>query len=491
MTNKIMNYENSAYGSDWFNRIILVGGDSHHDTEGYNEGEVMSDKIINDYMTEFNPVKIYASYKDSDPLFTPVQDNIIRELSKGAGHIFFDGHANPGSWNTHWPGENSWTGGIQVDDFWQFSNKNMVPICNVEGCHNSQFNITAIGTFLDKDNSQKTWCYGSIVPECWSWHLARKPYGGAIATIGNTGLGYGAVGESGDLDGDGNNEPDTVEALGGYFFSMIYKTIDEGKDMLGDVWGGGIIKYMETYPALEDQLDAKEMEQLCLLGDPSLKIGGYPSTSNLRIEIDGENFGLPNKAIEQEVQVIKGNLYDFKWDIDEDGKYDDHTGKQVEIKFSSPGYYTISVEASNSEETITYDKIINIIKDKSPNKPQINGPKQGDAGKQQTFTIKTDDPYNDDITYLIDWGDGENTVIGPVESEEEVTTTHSWSEQGRYVVKVKAFDSFAGQSKWSDPYTIFMPKNKNLPILNTWLSNLLQQRIILKLRSLPIFAAFL
>ena len=155
---------------------------------------------------------------------TPTPDNIVREISKGAGHLFFDGHANPGSWNTHWPGEHTWTGGIQNLAFMRLSNKDQYPICNVEGCHNSQFNISLITTIFDEDNTKKTWCYGMPTPECWSWWLARKINGGALATIGNTGLGYGAVGEHGDLDGDGNNEPDCMEALGGYFFVSIYKT---------------------------------------------------------------------------------------------------------------------------------------------------------------------------------------------------------------------------------------------------------------------------
>jgi len=318
MVNKIINYETTAYGSSWANKIIAFGGDSFHD-EGTDilEGEVVGNKIINEFMSEYDAVRVFASYRESNPSYTPTPDNIVREISKGAGFLFFDGHANPGSWNTHWPGEEgegSWTGGIQNIYFMQLKNQNQYPICTVEGCHNSQFNISLITTLLDRDNSMRTWTYGFPTPECWSWWLARKVNGGSLATIGNTGLGYGAVGEHGDLDGDGNNEPDCMEALGGYFFVKIYQTIDEGVDILGEVWGGGINKYMTTYPATADQIDAKEMEQLCLLGDPSLKIGGYPPSASIKADIKGENSGTPNAPVALEgLYIYMG--YKRRWKI--------------------------------------------------------------------------------------------------------------------------------------------------------------------------------
>ena len=51
--------------------------------------------------------------------------------------------------------------------------------------------------------------------------------------------------------------------------------IGEGVDILGEVWGGTINKYLSTFPGMDSQLDAKTITQWVLLGDPSLKIGGY------------------------------------------------------------------------------------------------------------------------------------------------------------------------------------------------------------------------
>ena len=276
MVDKIINYEASTSGSPWFNKMVGIGGDSHDDAgTNYIEGEVVCDYILETYMADFDPVKLYASYKDTDPQHTPSTDNIKREISAGCGFLLFDGHGHPGSWNTHWPGIFNWgdtPGGITCYDFPRLSNGDKLPICLVGGCHNSQFNITLFATLLEKPYM---WTHGLAFPECFSWWLTRKIGGGSIATMGNTGLGYGAVGDHGDVDGDGIDLPDTLEAVGGYQIHMFFKTYDEGVDILGEVWGGAQSKYLDAFPGMEDQTDCKTVEQWPLLGDPSLKIGGY------------------------------------------------------------------------------------------------------------------------------------------------------------------------------------------------------------------------
>ena len=238
-------------------------------------------------MTEFNPVKLYASYKTSDPSHIPSPSNIKRDVTAGCGFLLFEGHGHPGSWNTHWPGYLEWDdtpGGIDVTKFIGLKNGINLPICVIGGCHNSQFNVTLMATTLDEPFM---WTHGMPVSESFAWHLVRLSNSGTIASFGNTGLGYGKVGEHGDLDGDGENLPGTIEALGGYQIGMFFKTVDEGKDILGEAWGGSVKKYLDTYPGMDYQIDAKTVEQWPLLGDPSLKIGGYQTDDRAR-SIDNE-----------------------------------------------------------------------------------------------------------------------------------------------------------------------------------------------------------
>ena len=273
---KIIDYERLKHKSNWYDNMILIGGDSHDDPgTNFLEGEVVCNYIQESYMSDFKPIKLYASNKDIKPDYIPSPTNIINEITYGAGHLLFDGHGNPASWNTHWPGNFHWSdtpGGIDVSEFIGLKNGIELPVTVIGGCHNSMFNVTLTATTLDLPFM---WTYGEPAAECFSWNLVSLSNGGAIASLGNTGLGYGAVGNHGDLDGDGVDLPDTLEGVGGYQENMFYKTIAEGKDILGEVWGGAQKKYLDTYPGMKDQTDAKTVQQWPILGDPSLKIGGY------------------------------------------------------------------------------------------------------------------------------------------------------------------------------------------------------------------------
>jgi len=85
----------------------------------------------------------------------------------------------------------------------------------------------------------------------------------------------------------------------------------------------------------------------------------------------------------------------------------------------------------------------------APDKPDINGPSKGKPGIEYDFTFVSTDPEGDDILYYVKWGDGHfEEWIGPYESGEEVTRNHSWTEQGNYVIEVKAKDINGLESDW-------------------------------------------
>ena len=273
MVKKIINYE-SGTDPSWFEKMVVIGGDTFDDVGGYNyyEGEVENQKSL-DYMDGFEPVKIWCSNRDTGDL-VPIPRHIIPTVSKGCGFLAFAGHGSPERWNTHWP-EEFGEDDERVKGLWWwnmpfFYNGKKLPICVVGGCHNSQFNVTATTFLFDA-----LWVYGPV-PECFSWLLTKKIGGGSIATMGNTGLGYGKVGNSGDLDGDGIDDPDCVEGLGGYLETQFFKAYGvNGYDILGETWGQAITQYLTTYPGMTYKLDCKTVQQWALLGDPSLKIGGY------------------------------------------------------------------------------------------------------------------------------------------------------------------------------------------------------------------------
>ncbi len=278
---KIISYEKTSADPSWFSKFVVVGGDPYDDLgTNYLEGELIGEKAVS-YMSGFEPRRLYSSNRETNPDSTPLSYNIIREINQGCGFVLFDGHGGPSWWNTFWPGEFDSLiedGGLRIFQFPQLKNEGMLPICIVGGCHNNLFNVSLLSTITDVRNKRFMWSNGVPILECWGWSLTVKPHGGAIATIGNTGLGYEAGGEVGDLNGDGINEPDCVESLCGYLETQFFRGYQVNHlDILGKNWCHTIAEYLRIYPGMDGWDDAKTLEQWVLFGDPSLKIGGYPS----------------------------------------------------------------------------------------------------------------------------------------------------------------------------------------------------------------------
>jgi hypothetical protein len=276
---KIIAYEEKPADPSWFRRMVAVGGDPYDDQgTNYLEGELIGVKALS-YLPGFDPHPLFASFRESNPTETPLTKNILRELSAGCGFVLFDGHGSPAWWNTFWPGEFDALikkGGLSIYQIRYLRNHDRLPICVVGGCHCSLLNVTLLNTVTDLRNAHATWSQGLPTPGCWSERLVMKRNGGAIATIGPTGLGYEAGGEVGDLDGDHHNEPDCVEALGGYLETQFFKAYGiNHTSTLGSTWGAAINAYLSCYPGMQNRSDAKTIEQWMVLGDPSLVIGGY------------------------------------------------------------------------------------------------------------------------------------------------------------------------------------------------------------------------
>lgn len=95
-----------------------------------------------------------------------------------------------------------------------------------------------------------------------------------------------------------------------------------------------------------------------------------------------------------------------------------------------------------------------------PEKPIIDGPKNGKVKTEHTYNAISTDLDGDDISYLFDWGDLTNSGWTKfVPSGTMVNKSHKWWFEGTYTVKVKAKDSHAAQSEWAE-LSITMPRTK-------------------------------
>jgi hypothetical protein len=261
--NKIINYEEKTYGSEWFNNFVVAGGDTYSPARGYNdeifsknEGEVNTQEAIQ-IMKNFKSIKLWASNNKLTTL------NLIIAINNGCGFLYLSGHGNPNTWVTHPINSSESIGRISNFLIFLLKNEYKLPICIVGGCHNSQFDVHFLNILKDP------YYYYTWIHSCWSWKLASSIRGGSIATIGCTGLGW-----SGKEFGGGGND---------WLNIHFFEEYANGTIILGSIWKNTLNNYLELFPinwetpnGETSSIDAKTVQEWVLIGDPSLRIGGYP-----------------------------------------------------------------------------------------------------------------------------------------------------------------------------------------------------------------------
>ncbi len=120
----------------------------------------------------------------------------------------------------------------------------------------------------------------------------------------------------------------------------------------------------------------------------------------------------------------------------------------------------------------------------APDKPSTpEGPLSGKPGTVYIYSTDTNDPEEDQVLYMWDWGDENFSAwLGPYDSGEPSTATYSWNEKGTYAIRVKAKDIYGKESEWSDPLDVSMPKSnvfwsiiqKRFPILHAFFELILR-----------------
>ena len=258
---KIINYESTTPASKvWVQTMIGIGGKTFELYQGQPDGEYLCDLAMT-YMDDYvnDEVRVYASNEGtSDPY--PDAGDIIRAISSGAGFVSFEGHGNPFSWNTHKVGQ-GWTGGITNIGQMFYHNFRKLPIVVIGGCHNAQYNVTWYQTRHSSDDDNKFyWTYDQGTPVCFNWILMCNPIGGAVSTLGCSGLGMGSVGNPVSLSGEMD-------------MNFWYYIGEEDTPTFGQAHGQAISKFID-----ENTVSLTEAHCITIwtsLGDPSLKIGGY------------------------------------------------------------------------------------------------------------------------------------------------------------------------------------------------------------------------
>jgi len=274
VVDKIINYETSTFGESWYNNILLIGGDTFPDRNG-NEGEILNN-MVEQIMSDFTSTKLWTS----DGTFTSRAVN--RELNKGVGFVDYSGHGFELGVATHPPDDDSWVK-YNVFHLPALLNGDKLPIVFFDACLTAKldYNVSELNlyaepvsmipnSYFNLQNSDSVFrsshlfnslarmlpISDKLVP-CFAWRLVKKDNGGAIATIGATRTAFGGF--------DSGAGKMSLE-----FFSAY-----ESSETLGQMMTQAQIGYITDVP-----YDAFTVEEFILLGDPSLKIGGYEEGGN-------------------------------------------------------------------------------------------------------------------------------------------------------------------------------------------------------------------
>jgi len=265
---KIITYESTGPDAKpWYNNFVGVGGKTFDYYAGKPDGEYLCDLAYN-YTKNVIPgltlTRCYSVNRDTGGR-TPIPKDILKSINEGAGFVDFEGHGNPYSWNTIWFDgvyPDDWTGGFNIYANPLLSNGDKLPVIVVGGCHNAMYNVSLIPTLLETNVSHEHFGYGIPIPVCFSASFVLKARGGAIASTGCTGYGFG----------EGGN-PDTLSGAleMNFFWEIGYNNVTN----LAKAHSLAIQKYIDEHEI--GSIDAFCITNWALFGDASLQLGGYSS----------------------------------------------------------------------------------------------------------------------------------------------------------------------------------------------------------------------
>jgi nitrous oxidase accessory protein len=354
MVNKIINYETQTYGEPWFNKMLVVGGDT--DANGDLTGERQSEEALK-YMDDFEPIKLYAS---NGALKSCI--DVVKAFNNGCGFAYLTGHGNPLEISTHPKNdETKWIDYLKNKHVSFLFNEDKLPICILDGCHNSQFNVSparffrgirdyGLNRYFHLPNWEEDYFLGPYYRydwayECLAERLLSLRKGGAIATIGSTSY-------TPSYHGDISSFSSWLTI---HFFELYNNS---SKQILGDLWYKTVEDYIQHFH--NDYYlginisghDCKVVQTFVLFGDPTLKIGGYPPNNvntlvNTRVYSSLENGSIINVDDDFNSSTPGWNVTCFN-------------KIQEAIKASEPGY-TILVNNGTYQENIIINKKLNIL----------------------------------------------------------------------------------------------------------------------------------
>ena len=180
----------------------------------------------------------------------------------------------------------------------------------------------------------------------------------------------------------------------------------------------------------------------------------------LTADANGPYYGLTNQPIQFTGSSSGGySPHTFHWDFGDTYTSEEQNPTHT---YTNPGNYTVIFNVTDNKSNTVTDTTYAWIQttNTAPNKPTINGPTHGAVGTIYDYKFTTTDPDNSIVYLYVDWGYSTNTGWrGPYDNGQQVTLSHSWSEQDTYTIKAKVKDPYEAEGPWAT-LEVTMPKNK-------------------------------
>jgi len=145
----------------------------------------------------------------------------------------------------------------------------------------------------------------------------------------------------------------------------------------------------------------------------------------------------------------------YEWDLNGDSKCDDACGIVTCHCFQQQKVCSITLKVTDDhDQSGQITKTIDLRN--PPATPTITGEQSVKKGKPYTVHMRTTDPDQNKVYYMIDWGAEKSSWLGPFESGDTITRNHTFTYQGNITIKVKSKDSTNAESDWGQ-LTISIP----------------------------------
>ena len=276
LLDKIIWYETTS-DKEGFHNAVVVSGDQYPPSRGgvygIYEGEMETNVTATLLENKgFNVIRLWQSTNPWEE-----RSDIIDAVNVGLGFVHFACHGSPISLGTY-PSDDE--GGSQIDvlrlsDIRLLDNSDSLPVVMVHGCHTAQFSVALSNVFSDIAEFG-IWDTIRLAPFLLSrWApiditsaFMMKEDGGAIASLGYSGYGYFWGNEA------------CMNSLCPWICTRFFDAyVNQSIDIIGKTRDQAIVDYLNLIGGMNSNaLHRNTIEGWILMGDPSLKIGGFDNS---------------------------------------------------------------------------------------------------------------------------------------------------------------------------------------------------------------------